>query len=107
MITYVKNEGSNFNAMINALKSIVSCESLGLETKFQRKLFWSCFFPRHVNMAEQMKKCAKISHMFLLSLHKKICKSASLGPKIKGRVERNGKKLVLKRVYTQENKSHH
>jgi hypothetical protein len=43
MIAYVKNEGSNFNAMINALTSIVSCESLGLETKFQRKLFWSCF----------------------------------------------------------------
>jgi hypothetical protein len=81
MIAYVNNEASNFNAMINALKSIISCESLGLETKFQKKLLWSRFFPRHVNMAQQMKKCAKFSNMFFLSLHKQICKSASFGQK--------------------------
>jgi hypothetical protein len=31
IISYVKDEGSNLNAMINALKSIVSCEFLSLE----------------------------------------------------------------------------
>jgi len=31
IIVYVKDEGFNFNAMTNALKSIVGCEFLGLE----------------------------------------------------------------------------
>jgi len=31
IIVYVKDEGSNFNAMIHALKSIVNCESLRLK----------------------------------------------------------------------------
>jgi hypothetical protein len=33
-ITYVKDEGCNFNIMIIALESIVSCEFLGLEESF-------------------------------------------------------------------------
>jgi hypothetical protein len=28
---YIKDEGSNLNTMTSALKSIVNCESLGLE----------------------------------------------------------------------------
>jgi hypothetical protein len=83
MIAYVNNEASNFNAMINALKSIISCESLGLETKVSKEVALVMFFPRHVNMAQQMKKCAKFSNMFLLSLHKQICKSASFGQKLR------------------------
>jgi hypothetical protein len=30
IIAYVKDEGSNFNAMIGAMRSIVNCESLSL-----------------------------------------------------------------------------
>jgi hypothetical protein len=33
-ITYVKDEGCNFNIMTIALESIVSCEFLGLEESF-------------------------------------------------------------------------
>ncbi len=32
---YIKGEGSNFNAMTIALKSIVNCESLRLKESFQ------------------------------------------------------------------------
>jgi hypothetical protein len=34
IIVYVKDEGSNFNAMIITLKVVVNCESLGLEESF-------------------------------------------------------------------------
>jgi hypothetical protein len=34
IITYVKDEGYNFHAMTDALKSIVNCESIGLEEGF-------------------------------------------------------------------------
>jgi hypothetical protein len=50
--------------------------------------------------------CVKITNMFILSLHKHICKSASIGPKHLRIVAKNGIKFVLKVVYTQENKTH-
>jgi len=31
IITYVKDEGSNLNALTNVLKSVVKCEALGLK----------------------------------------------------------------------------
>jgi hypothetical protein len=34
IITYAKDEGSNLNIMITTLKSIVSCDMLGLEEIF-------------------------------------------------------------------------
>jgi len=43
IITYVKDEGSNFNAMTSALKFIVNCESLGLEESFQGTCFGHAF----------------------------------------------------------------
>ncbi len=58
IITYVKNEGSNLNAMTITLKAIVNCESLGLEENFQSTL--GMFFQKHVNMALQMKRCVRI-----------------------------------------------
>jgi hypothetical protein len=62
IITYVKDEGSNFNAMIITLKVVVNSEPLGLEESFQG----TCF--GHVNMALQRKRCVRIYIMFLLSL---------------------------------------
>ncbi len=56
IITYVKDEGSNLNTLTNVLKFIVKCESLGLEKKLSRNLFWSCFFPKCVNMPQLMIK---------------------------------------------------
>jgi hypothetical protein len=35
IIAYVEDEGFNFNAMTNVLKSIVNWESLGIEESFQ------------------------------------------------------------------------
>jgi hypothetical protein len=40
IIAYVKDEGSNLNVMIIALRSIVKCEVLGLDESFQDSL---CF----------------------------------------------------------------
>jgi hypothetical protein len=44
MIAYVKDEGSNVNTLINALKSVVKCETLGLENNFQKTCFGHVFF---------------------------------------------------------------
>ncbi len=43
IIVYVKDEGSNLNAMTGALKSIVSYEYLGLEKNFQGICFGHMF----------------------------------------------------------------
>jgi len=59
IISYFKDEGSILNAMIGALKSIVNCESLGLEESFQGTCFGHAF-SKHVNMALQGKKSAEI-----------------------------------------------
>jgi hypothetical protein len=40
---YVENEGFNFNAMINALKWIISCEFLGLEDEMLNLYIYSSF----------------------------------------------------------------
>ncbi len=43
LIAYVKDERSNLNAMINALKSIVNCESLELKESFEGICFGHVF----------------------------------------------------------------
>jgi hypothetical protein len=50
IIAYVKDEGSNLNAMITALKAIVNCEYLGLKESF-KALALGMFFQKHVIMA--------------------------------------------------------
>jgi hypothetical protein len=42
-IAYVKDKSSNFNTMIDALKSIVNCESIGLKENFQGSHFGHVF----------------------------------------------------------------
>ncbi len=42
-ITYVKDKGSNLNTMATTLKSIVSCDILGLEEIFQGTCFGHAF----------------------------------------------------------------
>jgi hypothetical protein len=44
IVAYVKDEGFNLNTMIVALKSIVSCDVLGLEESFQGTCFDHAFF---------------------------------------------------------------
>jgi hypothetical protein len=49
IIAYVKDEGSNLNTMTTTLKSIVSCDVLGLEKKF-KALVLVMYFLKLVNM---------------------------------------------------------
>jgi len=56
IIFYVKNEGSNLNIMIIAMKSIMKCETLGLNENFHRICFNHLIFLKHVNMLQLMKK---------------------------------------------------
>jgi len=42
-IDYVKDEESNLNALTNVLKSIVKCDSLGIEESFQGTCFGHAF----------------------------------------------------------------
>jgi hypothetical protein len=42
-IAYVKDEGSNFNAMIVKFKYVVSCESFGLKESLQGTCFGHVF----------------------------------------------------------------
>ncbi len=42
-IAYVKDEGSNLNTITTVLKSIVSCDMLGLEESFQGTCFGHAF----------------------------------------------------------------
>jgi hypothetical protein len=43
IITYVKDDGSNLNAMTFVLKSIISCETLGLQESFNGICFGHVF----------------------------------------------------------------
>jgi hypothetical protein len=50
IITYIKDEVYNLNAMIGALKSIINCEFFGLEKTF-KVLVLDMHFQKHVSMA--------------------------------------------------------
>jgi hypothetical protein len=55
-ITYFIDEGSNLNAMTIALKSIMKCEIVSLDSKV---FVLSMFFLKLVNMLQLMKSFAK------------------------------------------------
>jgi hypothetical protein len=50
IIAYVKDGGSNFNVMTNALKSIMNYEYINLEEKFKEFVLVT-FFRKYVSMA--------------------------------------------------------
>jgi hypothetical protein len=50
IIAYVKDEGSNLNVMIIALKSIVKCEVLSLDESFEDSICFGHVFLRLVSM---------------------------------------------------------
>ncbi len=58
IVAYVKDDGCNLNTMAVALKSIISCNVLGLEG-FQRICFDHEFFKVCKYMQQQMKMFAK------------------------------------------------
>jgi hypothetical protein len=58
-IVYVK-EGSNLNIMTTTLKSIVSCDMLGLEESFQGICFGHAFFKACQYATTKEKVCKKL-----------------------------------------------
>jgi len=71
IIVYVKDEGYNLNTMTTTLKSIVSCDVLGLECFF-RALVLVMHFRKLVNMLCKRKKFAKTYDMCQSKLPKEI-----------------------------------
>ncbi len=76
IIAYVKDEGSNLNIVITTLKSIISCDVLGLFFFFFRALVLVMHFLKHANMEQHMKKFAKTYDMHQSKLPKDICINA-------------------------------
>jgi len=58
IITYVKNEGSNFTTLANVLKYVIKCETFSLEESFQGTYF-GLFFSKRANMPQLMTKFVK------------------------------------------------
>jgi hypothetical protein len=71
IIIYVKDEGSNLNTMTIALKSIVSCDMLGLEESFQGNCFGHAFL-KLANMLQQRNFFVDFYNMCQSSCQKKL-----------------------------------
>jgi hypothetical protein len=68
IITYVKDEGSNFNAMIGVLKYVVNFESLGLEESFQGTCFGHVFSKAcQYGIAKKKKVCRNLKYVSIKS----------------------------------------
>jgi hypothetical protein len=65
IIAYVKNEGSNLNAMIIELKHVVNCESLGLEERFQSTCFGHVFSKACQYGIVKEKVCKDLKYVYI------------------------------------------
>jgi hypothetical protein len=63
IIAYVKDEGSNLNTMTTTLKSIVSCDMLGLEESFEGICFWHAFFKACQYVTTKEKICKDLQYV--------------------------------------------
>jgi len=63
IIAYVKDEGSNLNTMTIALKSIISCDMLGLEENFQCNCFGHAFFKACQYVTIEEKVCKYLQYV--------------------------------------------
>jgi hypothetical protein len=77
MIAYVKDESSNLNIMVVALKSIVNCNILGLWESFQGFCFGHAFFKAYQYGTTYDFFCKGL--MYLSKLNNLICKNLKLG----------------------------
>jgi hypothetical protein len=66
-IVYVKDEGSNLNAMTNVLKSIVKCDSLGIEESFQGTCFGHAFSKACQYGTVEEKVCKNLKYVSIKS----------------------------------------
>ncbi len=67
IIAYVKDEGSNMNTMITTLKSIVSCDMLGLEESFQDIYFGHAFSKACQYAIIKEKNCKDLQYVSIKS----------------------------------------
>jgi len=66
-IAYVKDEGSNLNAMIGVLKFVVNCESFGLKKNFQVICFGHAFSKTCQHGIEEETICKKLNYVSIKS----------------------------------------
>jgi hypothetical protein len=67
IVAYVKDEGTNLNAMTRALKFVVNCEVLGLEKGFQGTSFSHAFFKACQYGTAKKKVCKNLKHISIKS----------------------------------------
>ncbi len=65
IIAYVKDKGSNINAMTVALKVVVNCEFLGLEESFQGTCFGHAFSKGCQYDIVEEKVCKDLKHVYV------------------------------------------
>ncbi len=93
-IAYVKDEGFNLKIMTIALKSIVSCDMLGLEESFQGIFFGHAFFKACQNATtNQEKVCKDLQYVSIKTTQRNLQKCITW-PKISRKGRQNGKRHV-------------
>ncbi len=80
IVTSIEDEGLNVKIMIASLKSIVSCDVLGLEENFQGTCFGRAFFKTcqyatmddffYKNLKHYEKLCMLVAHYLVIKLKK-------------------------------------
>jgi len=65
IIAYVKDEGYNLNIMTTTLKSIVSCDLLGLEESFQGTCFGDAFSKACQYVTTKEKVCKDLQYVLI------------------------------------------
>ncbi len=65
IIAYIKDEGSNLNTMTTILKSIISCDMLGLEEVFQGIYFGHAFSKACQYATTEEKICKDLRYVLI------------------------------------------
>jgi hypothetical protein len=65
IMAYVKDEGSNLNALTNVLKFVVNCETLGLKESFQGTYFDHAFSKACQYATTYDKVCKNLKYVFI------------------------------------------
>jgi hypothetical protein len=92
IIAYVKDKGSNLNIMIIDLKSIISCDVLGLEKSFQGICFGHAFSKACQYVTTDEKLCKDLSYVSIKTAQRDL-----------EMVSKNGRRHVSIQVFPQGN----
>jgi hypothetical protein len=94
IITYVKDEGSNVNTLINALKFVVKCETLGLDESFQGTCFGHVFPKACQYTTTNDKVCKNLKYVFIKSTYANLQKCITW-PKKFGKCHKKWKRACI------------